>query len=281
MALRTPSSARSLKVATRTTPTRPSARACTGRMRTVARSMETVKTPVLGVAADSEADLASRRASHQFHRVGECEAENRRAVDMGDEVAAFQPGARAGGPLDGGYDLNQPVLHRHFDADAAEFAARAQLHLPVDIGREIVGMEVEAASIASSPVRMRFSAESGLAGASPDSGRAAAAALSPCVASPSAMATSPASPRASSNPSSASNTTDCAESGSTYSSRTTAKTSANRSSWRRRSAASGVGSRGGRRSSPPRRPRDARRPPPRRRRARSAAAPEKRSRGRS
>ncbi len=62
---------------------------------------------------------------------------------MGDQVARLQAGARRRGVVDRRDHLDQPALHRDFDAQPAELAAGLDLHVGEVLGVEIIGMRVE------------------------------------------------------------------------------------------------------------------------------------------
>jgi hypothetical protein len=53
---------------------------------------------------------------------------HRGIVDMGDDVVCSDAGLRGRRIVDRGDDLDETILHRDFDAEAAELAARLNLH---------------------------------------------------------------------------------------------------------------------------------------------------------
>ncbi len=99
---------------------------------------------LVGGAQDGQRDLGADLAAHLVDRVVEVEALHRDAVDRGDIVAGLQAGARGGRIVDRRNDLHQAVLHRHFDADAAERALGLDLHVGERLGVHVAGMRIEA-----------------------------------------------------------------------------------------------------------------------------------------
>ena len=68
---------------------------------------------------------------------------DRLAVDMRDEVAGLQPGARRRRVVDRRDHLDQAVLHRDLDAEPAELAAGLHLHVAEVLGVHVARMRVE------------------------------------------------------------------------------------------------------------------------------------------
>ena len=65
-------------------------------------------------------------------------------VELGDEIVGEDAGLRGGGVVDRRHDLDQAVFHRHFDAEAAELAARLHLHVAEALGVHVARMRIEA-----------------------------------------------------------------------------------------------------------------------------------------
>ena len=108
----------------------------------VARDLDVER--ILGALAhDGERDRRIDRPAHLLHRLLQGEAENLLLVEMGDEIAAHQAGARGGGILDRRDHLDDAILHRDLDAEAAEFAAGLHLHVAEMLRVEIGRMRVE------------------------------------------------------------------------------------------------------------------------------------------
>ena len=83
-------------------------------------------------------------AAHLVDRFLERKALDRRVVDAGDQIAGHHAGARRRRIVDRAHHLDQPALHHHFEAKAAEFLAlHAALEVLQGLGIEIVRMRVE------------------------------------------------------------------------------------------------------------------------------------------
>ena len=95
------------------------------------------------LAHDGKRDRRVDRPAHLLDRLLQGEAEDLLFIEMGDEVAAHDTGARGRRVLDRLHDLDDAVLHRDFDAETAEFAAGLHLHVAEMLGIEIgrVGIE--------------------------------------------------------------------------------------------------------------------------------------------
>src|SRR5690348_6754821 len=76
----------------------------------------------LRAAPDDQLDLAAGGTAHLLDGVVEAHARNRLTVDGDDQVAGFEAGLGRGRAVDRRHHFYQAVLHRHFDAEAAEFA---------------------------------------------------------------------------------------------------------------------------------------------------------------
>ena len=82
----------------------------------------------------------SRLTKHRFRKR---EAHDRIVIDPGDQIAGEQAGSVPRRTFDRRDHFDQAILHRHFDTDAAEFAAGPQFHLAVILGGEKRRMRVE------------------------------------------------------------------------------------------------------------------------------------------
>ena len=94
-------------------------------------------------AADSESDLGVGGAPHLVDRLLEGEPEHRLVVEMGHQVARLDAGALRGRVVDRRDHLDEAVLHRHFDAEAAELAPRLNLNFFVALGVVVFRVRVE------------------------------------------------------------------------------------------------------------------------------------------
>ena len=99
---------------------------------------------LVGGAQDGERDLAAHRAAHLVDRLVEVEALHRGAVDRGDVIAGFETRLVAGRAIHRRDDLDEAVLHRHFDADAAERSLGLDLHVGEGLGVHVAGVRIEA-----------------------------------------------------------------------------------------------------------------------------------------
>ena len=97
-------------------------------------------------AHDGELDLGVDRPAHLVDRVGQVEADHRLAVDVGDEVAGLDAGLGRRRVVDRRDHLDDAVLHRDLDAEAAELALGLHLHVGEAFGVEIARMRIERAS---------------------------------------------------------------------------------------------------------------------------------------
>ncbi len=68
---------------------------------------------------------------------------DRVAIEMGDQITGLQPGAGSGGVVDWRYNLDQPIFHRHFDPEPAEFAAGLNLHVVEVFRIQVIRVGVE------------------------------------------------------------------------------------------------------------------------------------------
>ena len=97
------------------------------------------------VAQDGQRDLRILGAAHPLDRFVQRHALNAGAVDRGDEVAGLDAGMRGGRVVDRGDDLHEAVFLRHFEAEAAEFAAGLHLHVGEFLGVHVARVRVERA----------------------------------------------------------------------------------------------------------------------------------------
>src|SRR5262249_22404162 len=98
---------------------------------------------LLVAALDGELDLRVDGPAHLVDCLGEREARDRLAVELDDEIAGLNTGARRWRVVDRRYDLDEAVLHSDFDAETTEFAAGLHLHLVEALGVEIARVRVE------------------------------------------------------------------------------------------------------------------------------------------
>ena len=98
---------------------------------------------VLALAHDLELDLGIDRAAHLLDRLVEGQALHRLVVEMGDDVVRHDAGLGGGRLVDRRHDLDQAVLHRDLDAEAAEFAAGLHLHVAEALGVHVARMRIE------------------------------------------------------------------------------------------------------------------------------------------
>ena len=94
-------------------------------------------------AGDAEDDRRVDVAAHPVDRLIEVEALDALAVERDDHVAGEDAGPRGRGIVDRGDHLDHPFLHRDFDAQPAELAARLDLHVLEVLGAEIARMGIE------------------------------------------------------------------------------------------------------------------------------------------
>ena len=98
---------------------------------------------VVALAHDRQRDRRVDGAAHLLDRLLERQADDLLVVEVGDEVVGLQAGLGGGRVVDGGDDLDDAVLHRDLDAEAAELAARLHLHVAVVLGAQVGGVRVE------------------------------------------------------------------------------------------------------------------------------------------
>ena len=96
-------------------------------------------------AADGERDLGVNGAAHLVDRLLEGEPEHLLAVEMGHQVSWLDAGALRGRVVDRRDHLDEAVLHRDLDTEAAELATRLNLNFLVALGVVILRMRVERA----------------------------------------------------------------------------------------------------------------------------------------
>jgi hypothetical protein len=98
----------------------------------------------LALARDGERDVRVRLAAHPLHGIVERHALHRRVVELDDEIARLDAGAKRGGVLDGGDDLDEAVFHSDLDAEPSELALGADLQLLERLGVEVGRVRIEA-----------------------------------------------------------------------------------------------------------------------------------------
>ena len=106
----------------------------------------------LALAEDGQHDLGVRLAAHALDGLVDRQALDQRVVDLGDEVAALQAGAKRGRAFDRADDLDQAVFHAHLDADADEAAGRGLAEFLEGLLVEVLRMRVEAGDHAADRV---------------------------------------------------------------------------------------------------------------------------------
>ena len=84
-------------------------------------------------------------AAHLVDRLLEGEPEHLLAVEMGHQVSRLDAGALRGRVVDRRDHLDEAVLHRDLDTEAAELATRLNLNFLVALGVVILRMRVERA----------------------------------------------------------------------------------------------------------------------------------------
>src|SRR6185312_14873673 len=99
---------------------------------------------ILALANDLELDLGIDRAAHFIDGLIEGEALHRFVVESGDDVVGHDAGLRRRRIIDRRNHLDQPVFHRDFDAEPAEFSAGLHLHVAEALGIHVAGMRIEA-----------------------------------------------------------------------------------------------------------------------------------------
>src|SRR5215467_11086191 len=98
---------------------------------------------ILALAAESHTNGAIDRPAYLVHRLLHGQALDRLAIDSGDQIVSADAGPRRGGLIDGRYDLELPVLHHDFDAEASKLAVRARLHVAKALRVHVVRMWIE------------------------------------------------------------------------------------------------------------------------------------------
>src|SRR6516165_9021581 len=98
---------------------------------------------VLALAHDLEFDLRVLRAAHLLDRLVEGEPLHRRVVEVRDNVVGHDAGLGRRRLVDRGHDLDQPVLHRDLDAEAAELASGLHLEVAEALGIHVARMRIE------------------------------------------------------------------------------------------------------------------------------------------
>ena len=95
------------------------------------------------LARNREHDLRAGLAAHLLDRAGQRQTAGGGLVDLDDQVAGLDAGAKRGRILDRRDDLDEAVFHADLDAQAAELALRRYLQFLVGIGVEEVGVRVQ------------------------------------------------------------------------------------------------------------------------------------------
>ncbi len=95
----------------------------------LADDRELLEVPVRS-ALDGQFHRRLGRAPHFFDRFLEGQALDRSVVDAGDQIAGHHASARRRRIVDRADHLDQPILHHHFEAEAAEFLA---LHAALEV----------------------------------------------------------------------------------------------------------------------------------------------------
>ena len=95
------------------------------------------------LALDLERHRRIDRAAHLVDGLVEVEPLNLLAVDLGDDVVGEDARPRGRRIVDRRDDLDEAVLHRDLDAEAAEFAAGLDLHVAEALGVHVARMRIE------------------------------------------------------------------------------------------------------------------------------------------
>ena len=98
---------------------------------------------VLTLAHDGQLDLGVHRPAHLLDRLVQGQALHLLAVELGDDVVRHHAGLGGRRVVDRGDDLDEAVLHRDLDAEAAEFAARLHLHVAEALRVHVARMRIE------------------------------------------------------------------------------------------------------------------------------------------
>ena len=94
-------------------------------------------------APDGEDEVGVDRPPHALDRLGEAEALDRLAVEVGDQVARLEPGAIGRRVVDRRDHLDQAAFHGDLDAEPAELAPGLHLHVAEALGVEVARMGIE------------------------------------------------------------------------------------------------------------------------------------------
>src|SRR5690606_3514623 len=94
-------------------------------------------------AHDGQVDGRLGRAAHQLDRFVQRHALGGGVVDLDDQVARHDAGARGRGVLDGRDDLDEAVFGADLDAQAAELALRGGLHFTEGVGIQVRGVRIQ------------------------------------------------------------------------------------------------------------------------------------------
>src|SRR5271165_6588408 len=97
----------------------------------------------LPLTPDRQLDITPNQAAHFLDRLRKGHPLNRIAIEVGDQVARLQAGARRRGIVDRRDHLDEAVLHRHLDPEPAELAAGLNLHIVEVLRVQIIRMRVE------------------------------------------------------------------------------------------------------------------------------------------
>jgi hypothetical protein len=81
--------------------------------------------------------------AHFLDRLVQGEPLHRLIVEVRDDVVGHNAGLGGRRLIDGGYDLDQAVLHGHLDAETAELAAGLHLHVAEALGIHVARMRIE------------------------------------------------------------------------------------------------------------------------------------------
>ena len=92
---------------------------------------------------DGQLDRRVDHAAHLVDRLAQRKPADLLAVDLGDQVSGKNAGAGGRGLVDRRDDLDQLVLHRDLDAEAAELSLGLDAHVLRGLGIEIGRMRIE------------------------------------------------------------------------------------------------------------------------------------------
>ena len=93
---------------------------------------------------DGQGDPAVRRTAHVVYRLVQRQALHGLAVQRQDQVPRLHPGAGGRRVVDRADDLDEPVILRHLDPEAAELAPRLHLHVAEGFGVHVIAVRIEA-----------------------------------------------------------------------------------------------------------------------------------------